>query len=101
MVQIAGAVSGRAGRAWYGGPIGRCRKDARLGGDLVFANRTPFFSRSVAIPVVRSLVAGLLCALAAPSVASAGVDGQCPPVAEKPDAVDHVDYDDVQHLTYC
>jgi plastocyanin len=44
---------------------------------------------------------GLATLLAVPSAASAGVDGECPPVAEKPDAVDHVEYDGVQHLTYC
>ena len=44
---------------------------------------------------------GLATMLVAPSAASAGVDTQCPPVAEKPDAVPHVDYDDVEHLTYC
>jgi len=39
--------------------------------------------------------------LAGPSSASAGVDTECPPVADKPDAAAHVDYDDVEHLTYC
>ncbi len=45
------------------------------------------------------------CALAALLVISpaarAGVNGQCPPIADKPDAIPHVDYTGVQHLTYC
>ena len=50
------------------------------------------------------------CALAALLVispaAKAGVNGQCPPIADKPDAAAHVDYksggvSQVQHLTYC
>ena len=44
---------------------------------------------------------GLAMMLVAPSAASAGVDTQCPPVAEKPDAIPHVDYDDVETRTYC
>jgi plastocyanin len=51
------------------------------------------------------LAAGLLCALAAllfiPSHARAGVNGQCPPIADKAGAIPHVGYDGVQHLTYC
>ncbi len=39
--------------------------------------------------------------LLVPSGASAGVNGQCPSIAEKPDAIAHVDYQGVQHLTYC
>jgi plastocyanin len=50
-------------------------------------------------------LAGLSCALVALLVVSpaarAGVDAGCPPIADKPDAVAHVPYDDVQHLTYC
>jgi plastocyanin len=45
------------------------------------------------------------CALAALLVispaAKAGVNGQCPPIADKPNAAPHVDYQGVQHLTYC
>jgi plastocyanin len=33
--------------------------------------------------------------------ARAGVNGQCPPIADKPGAVAHVDYAGVQHITYC
>ena len=44
-----------------------------------------------------SLVALLLIAPAA----RAGVDGQCPAIADKPDSVPHVDYTGVQHKTYC
>jgi plastocyanin len=33
--------------------------------------------------------------------ARAGVNGQCPPIADKPGAVPHVDYQGVEHLTYC
>jgi plastocyanin len=39
--------------------------------------------------------------LAISPAAKAGVNGQCPPIADKPDAVGHVDYQGVQHLTYC
>jgi Ca2+-binding RTX toxin-like protein len=40
------------------------------------------------------------------SDARAGVNGQCPPIADKPGAVPHVDYtsggvSQVQHITYC
>src|SRR5262245_15505900 len=54
---------------------------------------------------VRNLTVALCCLLAAVLViapaARAGVDGQCPAIADKPNDVDHVDYTDVQHLTYC
>jgi plastocyanin len=33
--------------------------------------------------------------------ARAGVDGQCPSIADKPGAISHVDYQGVQHITYC
>jgi plastocyanin len=36
-----------------------------------------------------------------PSDARAGVGAECPPIADKPGAVPHVDYNGVQHLTYC
>jgi plastocyanin len=56
-------------------------------------------------PAVRHWLAGLGCALAGllliSPAAEAGVNGQCPPIADKPDAVPHVDYDGIQHLTYC
>jgi plastocyanin len=56
-------------------------------------------------PGVRNLLAGLGCALVAlllvAPAARAGVDGQCPAIADKPDAIPHVDYADIQHLTYC
>ena len=42
--------------------------------------------------------AGLLCLS---SSAAAEVDGQCPPIADKPDQIPHVDYNGVQHITYC
>jgi plastocyanin len=56
-------------------------------------------------PGIRDWFAVFGCALAAlllisPS-AEAEVNGQCPPIADKPDAVPHVDYTGVQHLTYC
>jgi plastocyanin len=44
-----------------------------------------------------ALVALLLFAPAA----KAGVNGQCPPIADKPGAIPHVDYPGIQHLTYC
>jgi len=61
-------------------------------------------------PGVRFSLAAFGCALAllllsAPA-ARGGVNGQCPPIAEKPGAIPHVDYksggvSQVQHLTYC
>jgi plastocyanin len=54
---------------------------------------------------IRDWLAAFGCALAAllliSPAAKAGVNGQCPPIADKPDAVPHVDYTGVQHLTYC
>jgi plastocyanin len=56
-------------------------------------------------PRVRVWLLAFGCALAAlllvSPAARAGVDGQCPPIADKPDAVSHVDYEGVEHLTYC
>ena len=57
------------------------------------------------LPRVRNWLAVFGCAyvavvVAAPA-ANAGVNGQCPPIADKPNAVDHVDYQGVEHLTYC
>src|SRR3954452_17971291 len=57
-------------------------------------------------------LAGLGCALVAlllvSPAARAGVVTErapgspgCPPIAEKPDAVDEVDYAGVKHITYC
>jgi plastocyanin len=61
---------------------------------------------------IRSSLAAFGCAVVAllliAPAARAGVvtDGTagnpgCPPIADKPDAVPHVDYDDVEHITYC
>jgi plastocyanin len=56
-------------------------------------------------PGIRVWVAAFGCALAAlllfSPAAKAGVDGQCPPIADKPNAAPHVDYTGVEHLTYC
>lgn len=53
----------------------------------------------------REWLAALGCAVVAllliSPAAKAEVNGECPPVADKPDAVPHVNYDGVQHLTYC
>jgi plastocyanin len=43
----------------------------------------------------------LAALLAFSPAAKAGVNGQCPPIADKPDAAPHVDYTGVEHLTYC
>ncbi len=55
-------------------------------------------------PIFRLLVA-FGCALAAllvmSSAARAGVDSGCPAIADKPGAISHVDYDGVEHKTYC
>jgi plastocyanin len=60
---------------------------------------------AVTSPGFRRWLAALACAVVAvlliPPAAKAGVNGECPPIADKPDAVPHVDYDGVQHLTYC
>ena len=56
-------------------------------------------------PWVRHWLVAFSCALVAllliSPAAKAGVNGQCPPIADKPDAIPHVDYQGVQHLTYC
>jgi plastocyanin len=54
---------------------------------------------------IRHWLAAFACAAAAlllfsPS-AKAGVDGGCPPIADKPAAVSHVPYTGVEHKTYC
>jgi plastocyanin len=55
-------------------------------------------------PGARWLTA-LGCAVAAllviSSAAKAGVDAGCPAIADKPDAISHVDYQGVEHKTYC
>ena len=57
------------------------------------------------LPGIRSWAACLLLAVAASlsisSTASAGVDGQCPPIADKPGATPHVNYAGMQQITYC
>ena len=56
-------------------------------------------------PRVREWVTAFVCAVVAllliSPAAKAGVDNQCPPIADKPDAIPHVDYAGVQHITYC
>jgi plastocyanin len=56
-------------------------------------------------PGIRNWLAAFGCAVAALLLispeAKAGVNGQCPPIADKTDAIGHVDYQGVQHLTYC
>src|SRR5262249_27101306 len=55
--------------------------------------------------VIRNSLAVLGCAFAAllaiPSMAKAGVDAQCPQISDKPGSIAHVDYQGVEHLTYC
>ncbi len=48
--------------------------------------------------VLSSAFAALLLV---PPAASAGVDGGCPTIANKPGEISHVDYQGVQHITYC
>ena len=54
---------------------------------------------------IRHWLAAFGCAVVALLVispaAKAGVNGQCPAIADKPDAIPHVDYPNVQHITYC
>jgi plastocyanin len=56
-------------------------------------------------PRVGVWLAAFACAVAAQFLiapaASAGVNSGCPPIADKPNAVSHVDYQGVEHLTYC
>ncbi len=50
----------------------------------------------------RAFAAGLLLAVAALFfLTSDARAAECPPIQDKPDAIPHVDYDGVQHLTYC
>jgi len=59
----------------------------------------------IPLPGIRKWAACLLLAaglwLAISSDARAGVDGQCPSIADKPGAVPHVDYPGIEHHTYC
>ena len=59
----------------------------------------------ISLPGIRSLAACLLLAAAASlsisSTASAGVNGECPPIADKPGATPHVNYAGMQQITYC
>jgi plastocyanin len=54
---------------------------------------------------IREWLAALGCAVVAlllfSPAAKAGQDSACPPIADKADATPHVDYDGVQHITYC
>jgi plastocyanin len=54
---------------------------------------------------IRHWLAAFACAAAAlllfSPAAKAGVDGGCPPIADKPAAVSHVPYTGVEHKTYC
>jgi plastocyanin len=65
-------------------------------------DRLGSFRRMTASPALMrwgalSVLVLAACLLAAPK---ARADG-CPPIADKPGAIPHVDYDGVQHLTYC
>jgi plastocyanin len=57
-------------------------------------------------PRVQIWLIAIGCAFAAlllisPPAAKAGIDGGCPPIADKPGAVPHVNYTGVEHITYC
>src|SRR3954464_1119243 len=53
----------------------------------------------------RVWLTAFVCAVAAllltSQAARAGVNNQCPTIADKPGAVGHADYPGIQHLTYC
>src|SRR5215211_1393240 len=53
----------------------------------------------------RHFLIAFACAIAASLLISpaarAGVDAGCPPIADKPGAVSHVEYQGIQHITYC
>jgi plastocyanin len=55
--------------------------------------------------MIRACAASFLIAVAGllllSSDAMAGIDSSCPPIANKPQQVPHVDYTGVEHLTYC
>jgi plastocyanin len=58
------------------------------------------------LPVARSLLAGLLCAVAAIAVAAPQANAApcprpLPQIQNKPGSIPHVDYAGVQHLTFC
>ena len=62
----------------------------------------PSLRRGSPATVVRSLAAGLLCAVGALLVASPDANAAaCPPIQDKPGATPHVHYAGVQHRTYC
>jgi plastocyanin len=48
-----------------------------------------------------ALTSALTVLLLSAPAASAEVNDECPPIAEKPDAVDNVEYEGMQELTYC
>jgi len=52
---------------------------------------------------VSGFALGLLIALAALFIltSSARAAGGCPPIANKPGAIPHVDYNGVKHMTFC
>jgi plastocyanin len=69
---------------------------------LVPSWRTASQSRPTRSARCRSWVACLLCALAVLLVMSSSAGAAtCPPIADKPDAIPHVDYNGVQHLSFC
>ncbi len=47
------------------------------------------------------LLGALAALLILASDARAGVNGECPPIADKPGATPHVNYTGMQHITYC
>jgi hypothetical protein len=91
-----GTVVAMAGAAWTRGR-GRC---------LVSAGAAPSRRDVSPVPVIRGLVAALLCALALLTVASSQAHAApcprpLPPIANKPDAIPHVHYTGTRHLTFC
>ena len=57
---------------------------------------------AVSLRIIRGSISCLLLVLATWLLAAPDAKAaECPPIQDKPDAIPHVDYEGVQHLTYC
>ena len=75
------------GRAWYRARMAGVARTRGRGSGFVSDRLAPSSGGTLPVPVVRSLVAGLLCALGALWIASPGTAAAaCPPIENKPAA---------------